>query len=313
MSLFSEIIANDKPILILYNGKIYLPILIDYSELDFGGNIEINVDYRDHEVIKLIKRGNNSQIIWPPIRFSYNTINHDLIGYAPSPPSLENLLGTDDQGRDILSRIIYGFRISILFGLCLAFSSSFIGIIIGGLQGYFGGWIDLLIQRIVEIWSGLPSFLLIITLSSLFKPGFFGLLGIMLLFHWTTLVNIIRLEFLRVRELTFIKAAKSLGVSNIMIIIRHMLPNVLGSILSYLPFIINNSISILTSSDFLGFGLPTGYPSLGDILIQGRNNIHCLWIGLSGIFSITLLLILLMFIGESIRDVFNPKKSGIFN
>lgn len=309
ISLCAEFIANDKPLLVSYQGNWYCPVLVKYPETTFGGTFETETNYRDPFVLKLIQA--NGWVLWPLIPFSYTTVNYNLPVPAPAPPSKENWLGTDDQGRDVAARLLYGFRISILFGLVLAGFSSIIGICAGAVQGYFGGKIDLILQRVIEIWGGLPILFLLIILSSVIEPNFWWLLGIMLLFSWIHLVGVVRAEFFRTRALDFVRAAEALGVSNTRIIWRHVLPNAMVATITYLPFIINSSIATLTSLDFLGFGLPPGSASLGELLTQGRNNIQSPWLGLTGFFSLALLLSLLVFIGEAVRDAFDPRKVNL--
>nr|MBS0020093.1 ABC transporter permease [Gammaproteobacteria bacterium] len=306
VSLFAEFIANDKPLLVFYADRIYAPILYTYPETTFGGEFATETDYRDPYVMELIT--DQGWMIWPPVRYSYETINYDLPGPAPSPPSLENWLGTDDQGRDVLARLIYGFRISVLFGLTLTLASSAIGILAGAVQGYFGGWIDLLFQRLIEIWSGLPVLFLLLILSSVVEPNFWWLLGLMLLFSWMALVGVVRAEFLRARNFEYVRAARALGVSNFTTIIRHVLPNAMVAALTFLPFILNGSITTLTSLDFLGFGLPPGSASLGELLAQGKANLHAPWLGIAAFVILALMLSLLIFIGEAARDAFDPRK-----
>jgi len=279
-----------------------------YPETTFGGDFETETSYRDPFLKELIaKKG--GRMIWPLIPYSYNTINYDLPSPAPSPPSKENWLGTDDQGRDVMARLIYGFRISVLFGLVLTFFSSIIGVIAGGTQGYFGGTYDLVFQRFIEIWSGLPILFLLIIMGSLVEPNFWWLLGLMLLFSWMSLVAVVRAEFLRARNYDYVKAAQALGVSNRMTMIRHVLPNAMVAALTYLPFILNGSITTLTSLDFLGFGLPPGSPSLGEMLAQGKNNLHAPWLGFTSFLSVAVTLSLLIFVGEGVRDAFDPRKT----
>ena len=302
----AEFIANDKPILVSYQGGLYMPVLRDYPETTFGGMFETSTDYRDDFVQELIE--SEGWMLWPLIRYNHNTINYNLPVPAPAPPSAENWLGTDDQGRDVLARIIYGFRISVLFGLMLTISSSIIGIMVGALQGYYGGWTDLAGQRFMEIWSSMPILYLIIILSSFVAPSFWTLLFIMLLFSWMTLVDLVRAEFLRCRNLDYVRSARALGVSTPVIMFRHMLPNAMVATLTFMPFILNGSIVTLTSLDFIGFGLPPGSPSLGELLGQGKANLHAPWLGLSGFLSLAFLLSLLIFIGEAVRDAFDPRK-----
>lgn len=308
LTLFAELISNDKPLLVQYEGSYYVPIFKMYPETTFGGDFETETVYRDPFLKDLIaKKG--GWMIWPLIPYSYNTINYDLPSPAPSPPSKENWLGTDDQGRDVLARLIYGFRISVLFGLVLTLFSSVIGVIAGGTQGYFGGTYDLVFQRFIEIWSGLPTLFLLIIMGSLVEPNFWWLLGLMLLFSWMSLVPVVRAEFLRARNYDYVKAAQALGVSNRMTMTRHVLPNAMVAALTYLPFILNGSITTLTSLDFLGFGLPPGSPSLGEMLAQGKNNLHAPWLGFTSFLSVAVTLSLLIFVGEGVRDAFDPRKT----
>jgi microcin C transport system permease protein len=306
LSLGAEFIANDKPLLVRYDGRWYIPIFVAYPETEFGGDFSTEAYYRDPHVQELIQA--KGWMLWPPIRFSYQTVNYNLTGPTPAPPSRENLLGTDDQGRDVLARVIYGFRISILFGLILTLASSIIGIVAGAIQGYFGGWTDLLCQRFIEIWSGLPLLYLIIILSAMIEPTFWLLLLIMLLFSWMALVGVVRAEFLRARNFDYVRAAKALGVSNTTIMLRHILPNAMVATLTFLPFILSGSIVTLTSLDFLGFGLPPGSPSLGELLAQGKANLHAPWLGITAFLVLAMMLSLLIFIGEAARDAFDPRK-----
>jgi microcin C transport system permease protein len=305
-SLFAEFWANNKPLLVSYKETWYYPVFKEYPETVFGGTLTSNADYRDPFVADLI----NAQgwIVWPPIPFSYSTINYNLNVPTPSPPSNINWLGTDDQGRDVLARIIYGFRISVLFALTLTIGSSVVGIIVGAIQGFYGGWIDLLGQRFIEIWSGLPMLFMLIIMASLVEPSFWWLLGLMLLFSWTELTGLVRAEFLRGRNLEYVRAARALGLSDAKIMFRHILPNAMVSTLSFLPFIFTGAIGLLTSLDFLGFGLPVGSPSLGELVAQGKNNMNAPWLGLSAFFTLAVLLTLLVFIGEAVRDAFDPRK-----
>lgn len=305
LSLLAELIANDKPLLIQHAGEWYTPFLIEYPETDFGGEFATEAEYTDPYVQELIEA--DGWILWPLVRYSFDTINYNLSVPAPAPPSAENWLGTDDQGRDVLARLIYGFRISVLFGLCLTIFSSAIGVVFGALQGFYGGWVDMLGQRFVEIWSGLPVLFLLIILSSFVEPNFWWLLGIMLLFSWMGLVGVVRAEFLRGRNLEYVRAAQALGLDNRTIMRRHILPNAMVATLTFLPFLLNSSITTLTSLDFLGFGLPVGSPSLGELLAQGKANIHAPWLGLSGFLVLALMLSLLVFIGEGVRDAFDPR------
>jgi microcin C transport system permease protein len=306
LSLFAEVIANDRPLLISYDGHRYFPMLKAYPETTFGGVLPTEADYRDPAVAKLID--SKGWMIWPPIPYHYDTINYNLPVPAPAPPSKDNWLGTDDQGRDLAARLIYGFRISVLFGLALTLVSSVIGIIAGAVQGYCGGWIDLLFQRFIEVWGGLPVLYLLIILASIVEPNFWWLLGLMLLFSWTSLVGVVRAEFLRARNFDYVRAARALGVRNPLIMFRHVLPNAMVATFTFLPFILNGSITTLTSLDFLGFGLPPGSPSLGEILAQGKANLQAPWIGITGFVVLAVMLSLLIFIGEAVRDAFDPRK-----
>lgn len=306
LSLFAELWANNKPLLVSYQERWYYPILSDYPETTFGGTLTSSTDYRDPYVADLIEQ--QGWIIWPPIRFSYSTINYTLTVPTPAPPSADNWLGTDDQGRDVLARIIYGFRISVLFALTLTIGSSVVGIMVGAIQGFYGGWVDLIGQRVIEIWSGLPMLFMLIIMASLVEPNFWWLLGLMLLFSWTELTGLVRAEFLRGRNLEYVRAARALGLSDAKVMFRHILPNAMVSTLSFLPFIFTGAIGLLTSLDFLGFGLPIGSPSLGELVAQGKNNMSAPWLGLSAFFTLAILLTLLVFIGEAVRDAFDPRK-----
>jgi microcin C transport system permease protein len=331
ISLFAEFIANDKPFMIKYDGRLYFPAIVTYAETTFGGEFETAADYRDPYLQQKIAEKGGS-VWWPPIRYSYDTHNLDLPTPAPSKPTwllteaeckpvverkglkscrdLEyNWLGTDDQGRDVVARLIYGFRISVLFGMILTIISSAIGVAAGAVQGYFGGWTDLLFQRFIEIWTSIPSLYLLLIISSVLVPGFFVLLGILLLFSWVSLVGLVRAEFLRGRNFEYIQAARALGVSNAVIMFRHLLPNAMVATLTFLPFILSSSVMTLTALDFLGFGLPPGSPSLGELLSQGKANIQAPWLGLAGFFSIAIMLSLLIFIGEAVRDAFDARKT----
>ena len=306
VSLFAEFIANDKPIVLEYDGELYWPIFHAYAETTFGGDFETEADYRDPFVVELIET--KGWTIWPVIPYSYRTINYDLEVPAPAPPSGANWLGTDDQGRDVLARLIYGFRISVLFGLVLTLGSSVIGVVAGAVQGYFGGLTDLIFQRFIEVWSGLPVLFLLIILASVIEPSFWPLLGLLLLFSWMGLVDVVRAECLRVRNFEYIRAARALGVGHPTIIRRHVLPNATVSAITFMPFILAGSVTTLTALDFLGFGLPPGSPSLGELLQQGKANLQAPWLGISGFTVIALMLSLFVFIGEAVRDAFDPRK-----
>lgn len=306
LTLFAEIIANDKPLMVGFGDKIYFPAFKYYSETTFGGEFETEADYRDKAVQELIRR--EGWMIFAPIPFSYDTINYQVKTPAPSKPSLQNLLGTDDNGRDVLARIIYGVRISLVFGLILTFFTVVIGIFMGAIQGYFGGLLDLALQRFMEIWSSMPTLFLLIILSSILEPSFFILLLLMLLFSWMSLVSFVRAEFLRLRNFEFVQASKAMGASNMRIIFRHILPNASPIIIANIPFILSGSIVTLTSLDFLGLGMPIGSPSLGELLAQGKNNLTAYHLGLSGFIVVTIILSLLVFIGEAFRDAFDTRK-----
>ncbi len=306
-SLFAEFIANDRPLLVRYDGRFFAPVLVDYPETDFGGFLESAADYNDPEVKTLIEE--RGWIVWPPIPYSHDSIVYDLPTPAPAPPSGRNWLGTDDQARDVTARLIYGFRISVLFGLVLTLASSVVGVAAGAVQGYFGGWLDLLFQRFIEMWSGLPTLYLLIILSSVVTPGFWWLLAFMLLFSWMALVGVVRAEFLRARNLDYVRAARALGVGNPRIIARHVLPNAMVAALTFLPFITSGAVVTLTALDFLGFGLPPGSASLGELLKQGKDNLQAPWLGFTAFLVIAVMLSLLVFIGEAVRDAFDPRKT----
>lgn len=329
VSLFAELIANDRPILAVYKGEILFPGAVDYPEEKFGGFLAVT-DYRDPVIRDEIEK--HGWILWPPIRYSYKTVRAEG-GPFPAPPTWVktdkpdcrknegsdmppdcalgnwNWLGTDDQGRDVVARLIYGFRISVLFGLALTLLSSLVGVFAGAIQGFFGGWIDLLFQRFIEIWNSVPALYLLIIIASFVEPSFWILLGILLVFSWVALVGVVRAEFLRARNLEYVRAAQALGLSNSVIMWRHILPNAMVATLTFMPFILNGSITTLTSLDFLGFGLPPGSPSLGELLAQGKTNLQAPWLGLTGFFIIALMLSLLIFVGEAVRDAFDPRKA----
>jgi microcin C transport system permease protein len=306
VTFFAELIANEKPLLVNFNGNFYFPIFNQISEKDFGGQFETTADFRDPYVQRLIVE--KGWIIFTPIPFSYDTINLSVKSPAPSKPTSQNILGTDDNGRDVLARVIYGIRISLIFGLILTIFSAALGIFIGAIQGYFGGLTDLTLQRFMEIWSSMPVLFLLIILSSIFEPNFFTLLAMMLLFSWMSLVSIVRAEFLRLRNFDFVRASKAMGASNRRIIFNHILPNASPIIIANIPFLLSGSIITLTSLDFLGLGMPIGSPSLGELLAQGKNNLNAYWLGLTGFISVTLILTLLVFIGEAVRDAFDTRR-----
>ena len=337
LSLFADFIANDKPILVSYKGELLSPVLVDYPESKFGGFLAVT-DYKDPVILDEIKA--NGWALWPPIRYSYDTVNKDYprrksadglcLGYpAPPPWAAEqplceappdqmqrfhtlgntNWLGLDDQGRDVVARIIYGFRISVLFGLALTILSSIIGVAAGAVQGYFGGRTDLIFQRVLEIWSAIPSLYVLLIISSVLVPGFWTLLGVLLIFHWTSLVGVVRAEFLRARNFEYVKAARALGLADAKIMWKHLLPNAMVATLTFMPFLLSGSISALTALDFLGLGLPPGSPSLGELLLQGKKHLEAPWLGLTGFFTIAITLSLLIFIGEAVRDALDPRKT----
>ncbi len=306
LSLSAEFIANDRPLLIYHQGSFYAPVFKDYAETDFGGDFPSDANYRDPHLAGLI----NGWMLWPPIRFRYDTVNYDLPVPAPAPPSADNWLGTDDQGRDVLARLIYGLRLSVLFGLLLTLSSSLIGVAAGAVQGYFGGRVDLFFQRFLEVWGGLPQLFILIIVSSVVAPGFWTLLLILMLFSWTSLVGVVRAEFLRARNFDYVRAARALGMTDGRIMFKHVLPNAMVATLTFLPFILSGSIVALTALDFLGLGLPPGSASLGDLLRQGKDNLQAPWLGISGFIVTALMLSLLVFVGEAVRDAFDPRKNA---
>jgi len=337
VSLFAEFIANDRPLLMSYKGELLSPVLVDYPESKFGGFLAVT-DYKDPVILDEIK--SNGWVIWPPIRYSYDTINKDYpgrkgpdglcLGYPAPPPWASsaplcdappeqlarfhalgntNWLGLDNQGRDVVARVIYGFRISVLFGLILALLSASIGITAGAVQGYFGGKTDLIFQRFLEVWSSVPSLFVLIIISSVLIPGFWTLLGVLLLFEWVNLVGVVRAEFLRARNFEYVNAARALGLSHRKIMVKHLLPNAMVATLTFLPFQLSGSIAALTALDFLGLGLPPGSPSLGELLLQGKRHLEAPWLGLTGFFTVAIMLSLLIFIGEAVRDALDPRKT----
>ena len=307
VTLFAEFLANDKPLLVRYDGAFYTPVFVAYPETAFGGDFETEAEYADPEVQELIEE--KGWILWPPVPYSFDTIVFDLPRPAPSPPTLRNWLGTDDQGRDVVARLIYGFRISVLFGLVLTVVSSMVGIAAGAWQGYSGGWTDLLFQRFMEIWSSMPQLFMLIILASFIEPNFWILMVFLLLFSWMGLVGVVRAEFLRGRNYTYVMAARALGVSDRKIMFKHILPNAMVATVTLMPFILTGSITSLTALDFLGFGLPPGSPSLGELLNQGKANLQAPWLGISAFLILAVMLSLLIFIGEAVRDAFDPRKT----
>lgn len=309
IAVAAPFVANDKPLVVAYDSRVYFPTFVNYPETVFGGDFETEAEYRDEFVIELIEA--KGWILWPPIPYSYDTINYNLQQPAPSPPSSDNIFGTDDQGRDVAARVIWGFRISVLFGLTLTIVSSIIGIAAGAFQGYYGGRLDLIMQRVIEVWGSMPSLYILIIFSSIFIPGFWTLLAILLLFSWVSLVDVVRAEFLRARNFDYVRAAHALGVGNLTIMRRHVLPNAMVATLTFMPFILTGSITALTSLDFLGLGLPPGSASLGELLAQGKNNLNAPWLGIAAFMSLAVMLTLLTFIGEAVRDAFDPRKTNL--
>lgn len=305
LSLCAELVANDKPLIMSYQGKLYFPVFKMYTEQQFGGFFDTEADYKDPFVLDTIKE--NGWAIWPPVRFRYDTISYSGANPPPTPPSWQNPLGLDNQGRDVFARLIYGFRLSVLFGLSLTIFTSIIGVMVGAAQGYYGGKVDLWGQRFMEIWGGIPMLYILIIASSMIRPGFWWLLLLMTIFGWTKLVGVVRAEFLRGRGLEYVQAARVLGVRDSVLMFRHILPNALVAAMTFLPFILSGSIATLTSLDFLGFGMPPGSPSIGELLAAGKSNLHAPWLGVSAFVTVSLMLSLLVFIGEGMRDAFDPR------
>ena len=309
LSLFAELIANDKPILLSHRGEIYAPVFKAYPETAFGGDFETEPDYHDPHVRELIEGQGDGWMLWPMVRFSYDTVDYDIAEPVAAPPSSRHWFGTDQRARDVFALAVYGFRLSVSFGLLLTLCSSVIGVAAGAIQGYFGGWTDLLFQRGIEILQSLPILYLLIIMSSFLEPGFFALLGVLLLVSWMTLVSVVRAEFLRARNLEYVRAARALGLGNAAIMFRHILPNAMVATLTFLPFILSTSITLVTALDFLGFGLPAGSPSIGQLLNMARNDLNSPWLGIAGFAVMALMLSLLIFIGEAARDAFDPRKA----
>ena len=308
ISLLAELIANDKPIVLSMNGELYFPVFELVTEIDIGGELPIEANYTDPYVRDLIEKA-GGWAIQPLIPFSYDTIDLYIETPAPAAPSARHWLGTDDGAKDVLARLIYGFRLSVSFGITLTFLASIMGVMVGATQGYFGGLVDLIGQRFVEIWAGLPILLVLIIMASIFEPNVFLLLVILIMFSWMSLVSVVRAEFLRARNFDYVRAARSLGVSNFVIMRRHVLPNAMVAALTFLPFLLVGAVTTLTALDFLGFGLPAGSPSLGELLAQGKANLHAPWLGLTGFFSLAVMLSLVIFVGEAVRDAFDPRRS----
>ena len=307
ISMVSELVANDQPLLIWDEGRFYFPMVATYTETDFGGDFDFPANYRDPYFQELL--GEGSWILWPPIPFSYSTINYDLPSPAPSPPTTENWLGTDDKGRDVLANVLYGFRISVLFGFAATGISAVIGVVAGAVQGYYGGRLDLFMQRFMEVWGSMPTLFILIILMSIVTPNFWWLLFVVLLFGWMGFVGVVRAEFLRTRNFEYVLSARAMGMSDRRLMFRHILPNAMVATLTFLPFTLSGSITILTSLDFLGFGMPPGSPSLGLLLAQGKANIQAPWLGFTAFFIVGFMLTTLIFVGEGVRDAFDPRKS----
>lgn len=307
LSLVSELVANEEPLLIWYEGKPYFPLVQDYTELDFGGDFDLMADYRDPYLQELIE--SSGWILWPPIPYAYNTINYDLPSPAPSPPTTENWLGTDDKGRDVLANVLYGFRLSVLFGFMTTIISAIIGVAAGAVQGFYGGRLDLFMQRFMEIWGSMPTLFILIILMSIVTPSFWWLVLVVLLFGWMGFVGVVRAEFLRTRNFEYVLSARAMGMSDSRLMFRHILPNAMVATLTFLPFTLSGSITILTSLDFLGFGMPPGSPSLGLLLAQGKANIQAPWLGFTAFFIVGFMLTTLIFVGEGVRDAFDPRKA----
>ncbi len=307
VTLFAELIANDRPLVVRYDGNWYFPALAGYAESDFlPDGLPIEADYKDDVFVQAINA--RGWMLWPAVPYSYNTVIRGEAMTALQPPSWGHLLGTDDQARDVLARVIYGFRISVLFGLLLTALASVVGVVAGAVQGYYGGWLDLLFQRAIEIWGALPTLLMLIILASVITPSFWILLIFMLIFSWPALTGVVRAEFLRGRNLDYVRAARALGVSDTRIMLRHVLPNAMVAVLTFLPFILSGSVTTLSSLDFLGFGLPPGSPSLGELVQQGKNNMNAPWLGITSFVVLGGVLLLLVFTGEAVRDAFDPRK-----
>ena len=311
LSLCAELIANDRPIVMLHAGELWFPVFNDYTELEIGGELEIPVQYKDPYVLDLVE-ASGGWMLMPLIPFRFDTQDLYIETSTPSAPSARHWIGTDDRAKDVFARLIYGFRLSVLFGLSLTLFSSIIGISVGALQVYFGGVVDLIGQRFVETWAGLPILLMLIILASVVDPSVYWLLGILTMFSWMPLVGVVRAEFLRTRNFDFVRAARALGLSNFVIMRRHVLPNAMVAALTFLPFILSGAVTTLTALDFLGFGLPAGSPSLGELLAQGKGNMQAPWLGISGFVTLGTMLTLLIFIGEGVRDAFDPRRSLAF-
>ncbi|PWQ99563.1 ABC transporter permease [Leucothrix arctica] len=307
VSLFSEFVANDKPLIVSYDNQWYYPVLNSYPETLFGGEFETEAEYKDPFVVELIEE--KGWLLFPIVRYSHQTVISDLPSPAPSGPTAENWLGTDEHGRDLFARILYGFRLSVLFGFILTIASAVIGVSAGAVQGYYGGWLDLLAQRFMEVWGSMPMLYIVIILASVVQPSFWVLLVFMLLFSWMSFVGVVRAEFLRCRNYDYVKAARVMGMSDRRIMFKHILPNAMVATMTFMPIVLSGSITALTGLDFLGFGLPPGSASLGELLSQAKNNLQAPWIGFSVFAALGIMTILLVFVGEGVRDAFDPRQT----
>ena len=307
LSLFAEFVANDKPLLVSYDNEWYFPVFKSYPETAFGGEFETETEYTDPFVQELINE--KGWILFPVVGYDHQTVINDLPAPAPSAPTKENWFGTDEQGRDLFARILYGFRLSVLFGFSLTIASAIIGVAAGAVQGYYGGWLDLIFQRFMEVWGSMPQLYILIILSSVVQPSFWILLVFMLLFSWMGFVGVVRAEFFRARNFDYVKAAKVMGMSDRRIMYKHILPNAMVATMTFMPLVLSGSITALTGLDFLGFGLPPGSASLGEVLAQGKNNLQAPWLGLSAFAAVGIMTVLLVFVGEGVRDAFDPRKT----
>ena len=309
LSLFADVLCNDKPLLVRYDGQYYFPLLVDYPETTFGGDFVTPPDYHDPFIVDRLTRGDNFAV-YPPVPYHFDSINYYARDPNPAAPSRENWFGTDDRGRDVLARVVYGFRLSVLFALALTLVGSLVGVLAGAVQGYFGGKTDLFLQRFIEIWGSLPELYLLIIFASLFTPSLSLLLILLALFGWMGLADYVRAEFLRNRQMEYVLAARALGLGSAQIMWRHVLPNSMTPVITFLPFRVSGAILALTSLDFLGLGVPSSTASLGELLAQGKDNLDAWWIGLSTFLVLTGTLTLLIFIGEGLREAFDPRREG---
>ena len=308
LSLFAELWCNDKPLVVQYDGHLYFPAFQYYPETTFGGFFETEADYRDPYVAELIDTS-GGWMVWPPVRFDYSTVNYNLRGPTPSPPSADNWLGTDDQARDVVARVVYGIRLNVLFGFTVVIFSSIVGVLVGATSGFWLGWYDLLFQRFMEVWGSVPTLYVIIIIASVITPGFWVLLGIFMLFAWMGIVDPVRAEFIRARSFDYVRAAQALGVSDFKVMFKHMFPNAMITVVTTLPFALSGSVTLLSGLDFIGYGLPVGSPSLGELILQARNNLYAPWLGFTAFMTLGTLLTLLVFVGEGVRDAFDPRKT----